>query len=226
MVVALLCAACSGGDDESGFESNRPRPTDDVTHDHSGEVSALAPETVLAEDIAALGDGVAVGDTWPVWIGVNICGRFLEIPAVAATGGLAVDSSGLLTVAPGDGDEVGHAVTIGDVMSLVGVELGTGSVSMDERWAPQAVDVDGESVAVAGSTFSTGDPCVLGRDGAEPGEVQLWYYTPAAVDSGTDVRLVVTDPEDVPIIGADSAITIAFAPVSSLPTLPPAALVG
>ncbi len=73
---------------------------------------------------------------------------------------------------------------------------------------------------------STGDPCVLGRDGAEPGEVQLWYYTPAAVDSGTDVRLVVTDPEDVPIIGADSAITIAFAPVSSLPTLPPAALVG
>ena len=63
-------------------------------------------------------------------------------------------------------------------------------------------------------------------EGMEQAEVQLWYYTPLAVASGEQVRMVVTDPQDTPLLEGGSAVTLAFAPVSSLPTLPPAALLG
>ena len=63
----LVGTACSS--EGSASSSTRPRPTDvPGIHDHSSEDSALAPETVLPEDIAALGDGPQPGEQFDVFI--------------------------------------------------------------------------------------------------------------------------------------------------------------
>lgn len=223
LVVAALAGGCSGGEEDAAFESDRTRPTDVSEHDHSNEDSALAPDTVMAADIAELGKGAAVGEELSVWIGVNVCGRFLEIPAREGSGGLSLDATGGLTVAPQAGDESGHDITVADVMEMLDIQLATSTMSFGERWAPTEVALSpaAEPSPLAGRSFATGDDC-----GTEQGEVQLWYYTAESVDSGEDVRMVVTDPEDVPLVGDGAAVTVAFAPTSSLPTLPPAVLVG
>lgn len=219
LAAVLVAGSCSSSDE--AFESERPRPTDVESHDHSSENSALAPETVLAGDIAELGAGVATGEQATVWLGVNVCGRFVEIPSGGPVGGLGVDAGGLLEISPGVGDPSGHEVTAGAVMDLIDLQLGTGEMSFGPGWGAQEVVLDERTVALADTTFATGDSC-----GTEQGEVQLWYYTPAAVNSGEELRLVVTDPQDVPVLESGTALTVAFAPSSSLPTLPPAALVG
>ena len=212
----------AGGDDPA-FESDRTRPTDASEHSHDGEDSALAPRTVQPADIAELGDGVAPGGELSMWIGVNMCGRFLDIPPAGPVGGLSTDAAGRLAVAPSAGDDAGHDVTVADVMELLDLQLGTAELAFGEQWAPKEVALapGAEPTALAGTSFATGDGC-----GEEQGEVQLWYYTPEAVDTGEDVRMVVTDPEDVPLVGDGAALTVAFAPTSSLPTLPPAAMLG
>lgn len=216
----LLVGACSGGD-SLATDDTRSRPTDTGLHDHSGAASALAPEAVQAEDIATLGDGVAEGEAMDFWLGLNVCGRFVDVPAAGPARGMTVDASGLVTVAPGPGDPEGADVTVGDLAALLGLTLGTGELGFPAGFQPAAIEHGSASQQLAGATLRTGDLC-----GEEQAEVQLWYYTPDAVDSGESVRMVVTDPQEVPVVADGTAVTIAFAPVSSLPTLPPAALVG
>jgi hypothetical protein len=55
--------------------------------------------------------------------------------------------------------------------------------------------------------------------------VQLWIYDREAVDTGDGVLQVVTDPEDVAVVEDGMAFVIALSPTSSLPTLPPSALI-
>lgn len=238
LVTTALAACSSGGDsaagegDSAAFESERTRPTDQAEHDHSGEASALAPETVLPERIAELGPGVPAGGSEDLWMGLNICGRFVELPAGigSAAGGAAsdfmsIDETGLLTISPGPGDPNGHDVTVAAVAEMLDVDLSTGRLELGPSWEGQVLGEGDSALPLGGASFVTGDQCALGPD-VEQAEVQLWYYTPLAVASGEQVRMVVTDPQDTPLLEGGSAVTLAFAPVSSLPTLPPAALLG
>ena len=230
MVAVLALSGCSTGDDGSEGSSaeddfRRTRPTDQLEHDHSSENSALAPETVQPSDVAALGDGVATGATGEFWVGINICGRFVELPPQLADGPMTLDGTGLLTLAPSPGEPSGLELTADSVLGMLDVQAETGTISFGESWAGSSVGEGDAAVPLAGRTFTTGDECAIGPK-VEQGEVQLWYYTPAAVVSGEQVRMVVTDPGDTPLVEDGSAVTIAFAPLSSLPTLPPSALVG
>ncbi len=153
--------------------------------------------------------------------GINVCGRFLELRAAGPSNGITVDATGSVEVQPGPGDPTGHEVTVGSVLELMDVSVSTGEMTFGSTWGSTVAELDGEEVSLGSKKLATGDSC--GRD---PGEVQLWYYSPSAVDSGEDIRMVVTDPQDVPILAEGTAMTLAFAPSSSLPTLPPAALVN
>lgn len=182
----------------------------------------MRPETVSVADVAALGPGPATGDNWTGSIGLNVCGRFLEpLPSAAAVGGLSTDAAGRFTVAPTEEADTGDAATIGRLAEQVGISLSTGSVTFPDSTLPAVIEDASVRVPVAGATFNTGDKC-----GEQPAEVQLWVYTKRAADTGEDVRQVVTDPQQVPIIEDGMAFVIAFSPSSSLPTLPPSALAG
>ncbi|MEZ5238569.1 MAG: hypothetical protein R2716_06330 [Microthrixaceae bacterium] len=187
VVLALVSAACSGGSEAA--TDSRPRPTDTGLHDH-GDDSALAPETVSAAEIAQLGDGVGPGERFEGFLGINICGRFLEIPDVAPRGGVSVQAGGRMSIAPTGEDEVGLDVTVQDLLAPLGVTLGTGTVAFGSQWAGSTTALGGEDVPVDGLELATGESC-----GREQGEVQLWYYTEEAVDSGDEIRIVVTDPQ-------------------------------
>jgi len=235
LAIAVLITGCSGGDGSAEpadvFESERSRPTDSSEHDHSADASALAPRTVLPGDIAELGDGIAPGESMDLWLGLNVCGRFVDLPVMtdadASPGAttMAVDPTGRLTVSAGPEGPSGHEVTLGAVSEILDLELATGRLDFGDEWAGRSVGEGDEAMQLGGASLATGGECGLGPE-SEPAEVQLWYYTPAAVASGEEVRMVVTDPERTPLLEGGSAVTIAFAPVSSLPTLPPAALVG
>ncbi len=219
-VIVVTLAGCGSG--AQGATASRPRPTDTAgLHDHGAADSALAPETVRPEDLALLGDGVEAGGRIEGYLGLNLCGRFLEIPEGASAAGVTLEQSGHFVVEPGEGDEVGLEVTVGDLLQLLEVGMRTGELEFGSQWSASPATVGGEEFDLGGSALATGDSC-----GDELGEVQLWYYTEEAANSGDGIRIVVTDPQDAPIIGDGVALTVAFAPSSSLPTLPPAVMAG
>ncbi|MCB0952480.1 MAG: hypothetical protein H6517_00915 [Microthrixaceae bacterium] len=217
-VGVLVGTACSS--EGSASSSTRPRPTDvPGIHDHSSEDSALAPETVLPEDIAALGDGPQPGEQFDVFLGVNVCGRFLEMPSVSGPSGVDVDAAGVVSIAPQPGGPAGHDITVADITDALDISLTTAELGFGPSWDPATATIGTDDTPLAGLDLVTGGSC-----GTERAEVQLWYYTAEAADSGDRVRMLVTDPQDAPIVSDGAALTIAFAPESSLPTLPPSAL--
>lgn len=221
-VLVVAAAACGSGDDaaeDAGDDAAGHHGSGGA--DASGYGSSMAPETVSVADVAELGPGPSVGDTWTGHLGLNVCGRFLDPPAASTTpvAGFSTDGTGAFTVTPASEEDAGEAATVGDLASLVGVDVSTGALTLPSGTTPAQVELDPGPVQVAGATFSTGDSC-----GGTPASVQLWIYTPEAAATGEDVRVVVTDPEDVPIAVDGMVMVLALAPASSLPTLPPSAL--
>jgi hypothetical protein len=187
----------------------------------------MAPVVTTVAELAEMGPGPAVGATFRGHLGLNVCGRFLAPPVSSGAdagsdgSGMATDGSGSFTVAPSTEEVAGHRATVGVLASLAGIELGTGSVRFGPTTTPARIDVGGTSIAVAGRTFGDDFTC-----GGTPTEVQLWAYTADAVRTGESVRTVVVDPEDAPIVEDGMAFVIAVTPESSLPTLPPSAILG
>ncbi len=225
-VLGLVVPGCAS-DDEAGPTTTAGDEAADNSHGHDGGASAdgygssMAAETVSVADIAELGPGPGVGEAWTGQIGLNVCGRFLEPPAAAgqAGSGMSTDGTGTFTVAPTTEDTAGHAATVGALARQLGLSLGTGTVTFPASTTPVSIEQGAGDMAVAGATLTTGQRC-----GDTPAEVQLWIYTPDAANTGEDVRQVVTDPQDVPIVQDGMVFVVAVSPTSSLPTLPPSAL--
>lgn len=219
--LALVGAACSS--DEDGAATTT---TADDGHGHgegsSQFGSSMQPDVVSVAELAELGPGPEVGDEWSGWIGLDVCGRFLEppTPVAPAPGAVSTTGDGSYSVAPTSEAHAGHAATIGGLAEQVGIGLSTGELTLPDTVEPASFDLEGAMVQAAGATFRTGETC-----GGTPAEVQLWVYSRDAADSGEDVRVIVTDPQDAPVVEDGMAFVIAFAPESSLPTLPPSALV-
>lgn len=225
-VVSLVLTACGSDRAESGTV-----PADDPAHGtglHGGTRagdgvygSSMAPAIVPVAEIAELGPGPSVGDTWRGHLGLNVCGRFLEPPGPAGTpvGGFSADGTGAFTLAPTTEADAGRGATVADLAATVGIGLETGTLSLPPSTTPAAIDLDRGPLTLAGATLGTGQDC-----GGVRASVQLWVYTPEAAETGEDVRVVVTDPQDVPVVRDGMVFVIALAPTSSLPTLPPSAL--
>ncbi len=227
--LAVLAGACGGDEPATGSGAGESGSTTESTAaDHAdGAHSGMEPELTSVAELSALGPGPAVGDTFHGHIGLNVCGRFLAPPAAStpddgsATSGVTTDGQGTFTVTPPTEAVAGHHATIGTIAAQAGIELGTGSVTFPASTDPAQIDVGGTSVAVAGRTFGPDFTC-----GGTPTEVQLWVYTADAVESGDPVRNVVEDPADAPIVEDGMAFVIAVTPESSLPTLPPSAILS
>ncbi len=228
--MATLVAAPACSDGSSSDETARPTPSTPTSAPgagHGGDPpygSSMSPEVVSVADVTELGPGPQVGQRFNGNLGLNVCGRFLEPPApVAPVGGATVDGAGRFTLAPATEAEAGHAATVGEVAAAAGVDLATGAVTLPPSTRPGQVDLGsrGAPVEVAGRTLRSGDRC-----GEDRATVQLWVYTRDAVDTGRNVRLVVTDPERTPVVEDGMAFVIAFSAESSLPTLPPSVLAG
>lgn len=225
-IIAVVVPACSS-DDGSGPTTTAGDATAGDGHGHDNGASAdgygssMAAQTVSVADIAELGPGPRVGETWTGQIGLNVCGRFLEPPAAAggAGAGMSTDGTGTFTVAPTTEASAGHAATVGVLAQQLGMSLGTGTVTFPASTTPASIEQGAGDMTVAGATMTTGQQC-----GDTPAEVQLWVYTPDAANTGEDVRQVVTDPQDVPIVQDGMVFVVAVSPTSSLPTLPPSAL--
>jgi hypothetical protein len=223
-VSAVLVGSLAGC---SSDDSASPSTTAGAAHgDHGGGGtygSSMAPETVSVAKVADLGPGPRVGDTWTGTVGLNVCGRFLEPPTAAGppVDGVGTDGTGHFTVAPATEAQAGHAATVGKLLQQTGITMSTGSLSLPDSTRPATIEEGNGIQQVAGATFGTGQMC-----GTTPAEVQLWIYTKDAADTGTAVRQVVTDPQDVPVVEDGMVFVVAFSPESSLPTLPPSALAG
>ncbi|MBS1839204.1 MAG: hypothetical protein JST64_16055 [Actinobacteria bacterium] len=220
-VVALFASGCSGDEGATGTTAERTTTTDA----HYGTHSAMAPATATVADIASLGPGPAVGSTASGFVGLDVCGRFLPlsttVPAdVAAGTGISFPSEGRFSVTPPTPQAAGHGATVGSLARALGVEVGSRTVTFGAGAAPKQIEVAGTTVEVAGRTFGPDVRC-----GDTAAEVQLWVYSAKAVETGEGLVKVIEDPQDVPIAQDGMAFVIAVTPESSLPTLPPSALV-
>jgi hypothetical protein len=224
--VALVAASCGGDDGDAAG----PAPGEHGGHGDDaayGAHSGMEPEVTTVAELSALGPGPAAGETFRGHLGLNVCGRFLAPPAASgpedgsAASGITTDGGGSFTVTPPTDDVAGAHATIGALASQAGIELGSGTVGFPATTSPGQIDVGGTSIAVAGRTFGDGVAC-----GSTPAEVQLWVYTADAVRTGDAVRTVLVDPQDAPIVEDGMAFVIAVTPESSLPTLPPSAIIG
>lgn len=234
--LAIVAGSCGGSDDSSsGSTTGSTTTTTPTGHGgHSNESSGedgsgkygshgMAPTVVTPKQVAALGPGPSVGATFNGTFGLNVCGRFLNPPAAAssATTGMSTDGSGRFAVTPPNDGTAAHHATIGELMTLIGVELSSGSVTFPASTTPAQFPVNKASVAVAGATFDNDYKC-----GDTAAKVQLWVYTADAVQTGNDVRAVEVDPQNTPIVEDGMAFVLTVTPESSLPTLPPVALQG
>jgi hypothetical protein len=224
VVLGLLMAGAGCSSEEEADPSAARDGSSESGHGGDGVYgSSMGPEIVSVAEVADLGAGPQVGDSWSGDVGLNVCGRFLDPPAAVGppVAGFSTDGSGRFTLAPTTAEQSGHAATVGSLAALVGITMGTGTMTLPPSTTPARVDLDEGPVEVAGSTLNTGQDC-----GPAQATVQLWIYTPDAAASGEDVRVVVTDPQDVPVVEDGMTFVFALTPTSSLPTLPPSALVG
>lgn len=217
----LVAAACGGG---SGTEeqSGGARPDTTTTAPGHDSHQAMAPPTATVAQVAALGPGPSVGQTFDGSVGLNVCGRFLSMPAAVPADpstGFALTSEGHFSVTPTAGAVAGHGATVAGLARMLGVEMSSSKVSFGAG-SPEQIEVAGTTIEVAGHSFGPKATC-----GDTPAEVQLWVFPKAAVETGQGLVKVVEDPQDVPIVEDGMAFVIAVTPESSLPTLPPSALV-
>ena len=173
----------------------------------------MGVDDVAASEVSTLGDGPAAGETWTIPVGLSICGRFIE-PLTGTHGGVTSRADGTVTVTGGDG-----VPTVGDMAEAVGIVLEPGSISLPSDAVPAELDSTEPPTAVAGATLSDGDSC-----GTSDGKLEVWVYSAAASETGDGIMVVTDDPAAVPFAEDGMSIVVAFAPESSLPTLPPSAL--
>jgi hypothetical protein len=212
LVVLFLAAAC-GGEDGTATTSAVEQREENRGHSMGVEAATVA-------DAAGIGPGPSVGDRWEVPIGLSVCGRFVDAPPGDPNDGVASAPGGTAVIEPGAGSEAGHRATIGRYATAAGIELSTGELSLPHDVEPDGIEIGGIELSLGDTTFRTGDEC-----GQVPAEVQIWVYSPEALRSGEGVLVVSENPQDVPFGAEGMAVVIAFAPESSLPTLPPSALV-
>jgi hypothetical protein len=208
-VVAVALTGCSGGDDDTTTTTTADEPAPQFG-------SSMGIEAGDVADVAALGDGPAEGASWQVPVGLSVCGRFLEMPAGTEVAG--VTSGPATTTVTGSG---GDAPTLSDLAASAGIDLAAGRLTLPEDIVPPELEGTDPPIRVAGQTFATGDECI-----DSTGEVQVWVYSEDARASGDGILVVTQDLGNVPFSQEGMAIVIAFAPESSLPTLPPSALGG
>jgi len=219
---ALTATGCGGGDTAS---TTTREETTTTAASHYGTHGAMAPEVATVADIAAMGPGPAVGETFDGFVGLDVCGRFLELPEEAPeeltrSTGMTFTSQGRFSVTPPTAEVAAHHVTVADLARALGVELTGGKLVFGPDVQPPQIEAAGTTLQLAGATFGPKATC-----GDTPAELQLWVYTADAVATGNGVRKVLDDPHDVPIVEDGMAFVITVTPESSLPTLPPSALV-
>lgn len=219
---ALTATGC-GGDDTASTTTREETTT--TAASHYGTHGAMAPEVATVADIAAMGPGPAVGETFDGFVGLDVCGRFLELPEEAPeeltrSTGMTFTSQGRFSVTPPTAEVAAHHVTVADLARALGVELTGGKLVFGPDVQPPQIEAAGTTLQLAGATFGPKATC-----GDTPAELQLWVYTADAVATGNGVRKVLDDPHDVPIVEDGMAFVITVTPESSLPTLPPSALV-
>ena len=214
-VVALAAlGACSSGDDDTDRSEVGSATSSTSTTAASQFGSSMGVEEVAATEVSELGDGPDAGESWTIPVGLSICGRFIE-PLTGTHGAVTAQADGTVTVT-GDGDAT---PTVGDLAEATGIVLEQGSITMPSNAAPAELDSTDPPTPVAGATLSDGDSC-----GTSDGAVEIWVYSAAATESGDGIMVVTDDPAAVPFAEDGMSIVVAFAPESSLPTLPPSAL--
>ncbi len=230
LAAALPVSACSSGD------ATTPAPASSTVADHAAHTDGSAggsqygshgmePEVATVSQIAELGPGPSVGETFRGHIGLNVCGRFLDPPPASTasdgsgSSGFTTDGRGDFAVSPPTEAVAGHDATIGELASQAGIRLSSGKVTFAPTTTPAQIDIAGASTAIAGASFDESTRC-----GDVETEIQLWVYPASGVATGDGVRAVVIDPQDAPVVEDGMAFVIAVMPESSLPTLPPSAL--
>ncbi len=211
-VAALVLLGACSSDDSGSEDAGGTSSTSTTAASQFG--SSMGVEDVEAGSIAELGDGPAAGETWTVPVGLSICGRFIE-PLTGTHGGVTAQADGTVTVT-GGGD---GTPTVGDLAEATGILLEPGSITMPSNAVPAELDSTDPPTPVAGSTLVDGDSC-----GVSDGAVEVWVYSAAATETGDGIKVVTDDPAAVPFAEEGMSIVVAFAPESSLPTLPPAAI--
>jgi len=219
--VALLLTGCGGDDEGRGTPAREPDDAPSTTSPYGGHAHHGMGELSSVEDAAAIGPGPSVGDRWEIPVGISVCGQFIEAPEGGPVDGVSATKGGKAVVEPTDEAATGHAATLGSYAEAIGATLRTGVLRLPADVVPTEIEVGDEDIALGGHTFRTGDMC-----GTTPGAVQAWVYSADAVSSGKGILTVVTDPDRIPFAEDGMALVIAFAPDSSLPTLPPSAVIG
>lgn len=211
VAAALVLGACGSGDDDAddGTETG-----DSTTSVASQFGSSMGVDEVTADAVSRLGDGPGAGEAWTIPVGLSICGRFIE-PLTGSGERVTSSADGTVTVRSTDGT----APTVGDLADATGMTLTNGSITLPSTAVPAELDSTEPPTPVAGATLSDGDSC-----GPSDGAVEVWVYSAAASESGDGIMVVTDDPAAVPFAEEGMSIVVAFAPESSLPTLPPSAL--
>lgn len=214
--LALVAPACSGdGDDDPAAA------TSSTAASQFG--SSMGVTESPASAVAELGDGPSPGQTWSVPVGLNVCGRFIEPltggPTEVAGSTLVATTEGRLEIVAGD--EVSGMPLVADYAELVGMALSTGSLTLPEQVQPAVLDSTDPITQLAGATLDERTTC-----GGVPASVQVWVYSAEATDSGDGILVVGDQPELVPFSQEGMSVVVAFSPESSLPTLPPSAVLG
>lgn len=223
---ALTTAGCAGSDSPSAATvGSSARDATTTTKSPYGSHAGMAPKTATVADVAKLGSGPSVGEAFHGFVGLDVCGRFLELPVARTvdpaptTDGISLSPDGRFTVSPTDEAAAGHAATVGGLARLMGVELSGATVELTPDFEPARTEVAGASIELAGATFGPDARC-----GDTKAQVELWVYPADAVRTGDGLVKVVDDIGSVPIVQDGMAFVIAVAPESSLPTLPPSAM--
>lgn len=230
VMLAPVASGCSGDDVGSGSTATTTTAVSGHSTHGDDDGSAygshgMEPEVATVEQVRELGPGPRVGETFRGHIGLNVCGRFLEPPPPStpsdgsASSGFITDGRGDYTLTPPTEPVSGHRATIGELASQSGIELSSGKVTFAGSTTPAQIDVAGGTTEIAGATFDDTARC-----GDVDAQVQLWIYPASGVATGDGVRAVVVDPQDAPVVEDGMAFVIAVTPESSLPTLPPSAL--
>ncbi len=224
---SLLAVATGCGEDaKPEADTNRAPTTTTPSGGHGGHSGdqqyggVHAPPVASVGDIAKLGKGPRVGDTWTASIGVNVCGRFLDPLPGAEVNGIKIQPSGKIEIAPQTEADAGLSATLADYAAAVGIRLATGELGLPATVSPPEIPVVDTKVPLAGKSFKDGADC-----GGTKANVVVWVYSPEAVETGEGLVTVVKNPERIPFSTDGMAMVITLTPESSLPTLPPSAVV-
>jgi hypothetical protein len=176
--------------------------------------SSMGTEPGDVDEVAALGDGPAADQVWEIPVGISICGRYVEVPQGLAADGVTAGPATTRVTRTGSGE----VPTLRAFAESAGLQIAAARLTLPDDIVPPTLDVTDPPMTIAGRTFATGETC-----GDVTAEVQVWVYSTEARASGDGILIVTQDLANVPFSDEGMAVVVAFAPESSLPTLPPSA---